>query len=290
MTFADTKPTWRSVALLVLLAPLLYAFLLSFPEIRLVDEAIAAAYTDEMVSVGRWWKTHLYGMPVPGFPLYSWLAALCSGFRLQNVVTLRLPALLSLLGIALASGLFARKVQSLQAGLVSAMVVLTTYASYCVGWRAQIETVVGLLLSCAWYLVYTQGWQKNRWWLAWSVSFALVFVASLGVGCKAFLIFYLPFCFLWKEFSFFEKMQSPAHCVPLGAFVVVTAVWLLLVPGQPYIPWNEHAYYGPSQNVVTYASHLAKMLPYLLLFSLRLLPLYLPRHLILRFLPVLMMA
>ncbi|MBQ6471106.1 MAG: hypothetical protein IJJ33_03920 [Victivallales bacterium] len=341
MHFINFKPSWKSVLLLVLLAPTLYLFPLpEVPELRLVDEGLNANFTQQMISGQGWLQTRLYGHPVPGFPLYPWLAALCSGhlpflsgkgvapqtpdvataeqcavpavgqekpveqvdekpieqlldnhhgdgkadwldrilrllaetLRATPESTLRLPSILSLWGLALVCGLFARRVQSGFAGLMAAAIVLTSLVCLLIGVRAQSETVTALILAMAWFWWFNRGWKQKRWWSAWGVSFALVFIATLGVGIKAILIFYLPLCFLPGPFGIYEQLQSPAHVVTMIAFMGMLTIWLLMVPGQPFMTWNAIAFLEPPQTWGRYATHLVSMFPkaalYLLPWSL----------------------
>lgn len=266
MLFLDTKPSWRSVALLVLLAPIMYLICLGVPELRLSDEALTAAFSQDMVGGGGFLKTHLYGHPVPGFPLYAWAASLCSFFRMPDSFSVRLPAVLALFLLAILSGLFARRIQSPFAGIITSAVVLTSVVSFRVGGRAQSEILNALLLSAAWYFLYVQGWGHNRWWLAWSCALLLVFISVLAVGAKAVLIFYVPLFFLWKEHNSLELLQSPAHVACATALVALLSGWMLLVPGQPFMPWNALAFVRPPETLSSYLSHLVTMFPKALLY------------------------
>ncbi len=259
MISLDTKPTTRSLVLLILLAALLYLPVIGLPEVRQTDEALQGAFIQDVVSGGSWWQTHLYGQPVPAFPLYSWMGAICSGLRMPTAFTLRLPTVLALFGLALCSGLVASRSQGRYAGYFAAMVVLTSAISFRTGIRAQSETVAALLLSCGWYLLFFLGWHQKRWWAAWGLALTAVFFAQFAIGFKAPVIFYLPLLFLRNGFRMTDRLESPPHVFSAFVFCSLTVVWLLAVPGQPYFPWS--AITGASGNP-SYWRHLVTMLPF----------------------------
>jgi len=263
MISLDTKPTARSLLLLLLLALLLYLPVLSIPEVRQADEALQGAFIQDVVTGENWWQTRLYGQPVAGFPLYSWLGALTSFLRMPTAFTLRLPTVLSLFGLALCSGLFAWRAQGRYAGYLAASVVLTSAISFRTGIRAQSETVAALLLTLAWFLLYAFGWKAKRWWTAWGCSLLAVFLAQFAVGFKAPVVFYLPLLFLRNGFRTTDRLEAPSHVFPSLCFVILTIAWLLSVPGQPYLPWSSisSSFFAKSGGH-SYLRHLVTMFPF----------------------------
>ena len=153
MIYINRKPSWRSIALLASLSLVMFLSGICVHELRLSDEGLTAAFTQDFIFGGNFFKTRIYGQPVPGFPLYSWCAALCSFGRMPTEFTLRLPTLLALFALALSSGLFARRIQSDFAGIIAASVVLMSMISVRVGVFAHNDTIVAALLASAWYAV-----------------------------------------------------------------------------------------------------------------------------------------
>lgn len=264
--FIDTKPSWRSVVLLSLLVLVMYLGCLGIPELRLSDEALNAAFTQEMVSTGKYLTTSLYGHQVPSFPMYSWMASICSGFRFPDSFTFRLPSVLSLIILAVLSGLFARRVQSSYAGFLASAIVLTSFVSFRVGSRAQSEIVNSMLLSSAWYFLYVYGWIKNRWWLAWGVSLFLVLLAVFSVGAKALVIFYAPLFFMWKGLGSQELMEAPSHIFSFAVLLGLLILFSVFLPGQPFMPWNALAFVKPPETFGSYVSHIFTMFPKVVLY------------------------
>ena len=263
MISLDTKPTTRSLVLLILIAALLYLPVIGLPEVRQADEALQGAFIQDVVAGGNWWQTHLYGQPVAAFPLYSWVGAICSGLRMPTPFTLRLPTVLALIGLALCSGLFASRSQSRYAGYFAAMVVLTCAISFRTGIRAQCETIAAFLLACGWYLLYFFGWHRNQWWMGWGSALAAVFLAQLAIGFKAPVIFYLPLLFLQNGFRTTDRLESPPHVFGAFLFCLLTVIWLLAVPEQPYFPWSTITWpIFVANGNHSYLRHLVTMLPF----------------------------
>lgn len=262
----NTKPNWRSVLLLILLASGMYFTWLGVAELRLSDEALNAAFAQELVAEGNFMESHLYGKTVSGFPLYSWCVALCSLGRMPNSFTLRLPAVLALFVLALASGLFARKIQSPFAGIIAAFVVLTSFLSLRIGCRAQNDILVSALLASSWFLIYYFGWINRKWTLAWGIALALLFVASMGAGAKAILIFYLPFLFMGRRLRSMEILQAPVHLAFALIFVIALCVLHVYAPSQPFMPWNALIFVTPPETFGSYCSHIVTMLPKLMYY------------------------
>ena len=268
MIYINRNPSWRSITLLAILSTVMFLSGICVHELRLSDEGLTAAFTQDFIFGGNIFKTRIYGQPVPGFPLYSWCAAICSLGRMPTELTLRLPTLLALFTLAIASGLFARRIQSDFAGMIAASVVLMSMISVRVGVFAHNDTIVAALLASAWYIVYAFGWRGKRWWFAWGLALLLVLLASFGAGAKALIIFYLPFFSMGHRLKSVEALQSKQH---LTAFVLMLAsviLWQCLVPGQPFVPWNALAFMEPPYSVGSYLMHLVSMLPKLIVYLL----------------------
>ena len=261
MPFVDRKPSWKSILLLLLLVPPMYLLIMGVTQVRLTDEALVGAFVQDFISSKQFAVTRIYGQTVPGFPLYSWFVSLCSGFGMPNAFLLRLPALISLVVLAVVSGLFARRHHSGFAGVVAASVVLTSVVSFKIGTLAHVEIVGGLLLSCAWYSLFVLGFERRKWAAAWIVSLFLVFVATFGIGAKAIIIFYFPLFFTGRKIDCAQKMQTPQHVVTAGIFVLLLGACKIWVPTQPFLPWNAQTILPASETLGGYMGHICTMFP-----------------------------
>ena len=239
MLYIERQPSKRSVALLVMLGGVLYLGALWFLELRASDEALHAAIAREMTVSGNYLKTHLYGHPIKEYPLYNWLVALLSGFQSPNLLSLRLPSILSVWGLALLCGLAARRLQSHLAGFIAAAVVLLCVASLQIGIRAQTEFLQALLLCSAWWTWYYFGLECKRWNCAWGWALALVFAGILNGGLKMAFWFYLPLFFMPRQVNARMRMQMPSHIVSALVLALFICIWQWITPNQPLLPWNQ---------------------------------------------------
>ena len=260
MLFVDTKPSWKSIALLVTLSLLAFMVNISLPQLRRSDEALNAAYALEMAGTS-FSETALYGASVPGYPLYPWLVKICSMGGIPSTLALRLPAFIALAIIAVASGIFALKLQSPFAGILASCIVMLSVVSFKIGILANVDIVASCLLTCAWYILYIYGWSKRQWGLAWAIALALVFICTFGWGLKAVLIFYLPMFFLWNRLDGFETLQSPQHIVSAIIALALMVARYFVFPNTPLLPWKALAFVNPPETFADYLWHLVGMLP-----------------------------
>ena len=266
MIYIDAKPTWRSLALLVLTTAIVYLLGLGINEMRFSDEALLGAFSQDFAAGNSLFKTLIYGHHVPGFPLYSWCATLCSFFGQANAFTFRLPAVLSLFVLALASGYMGRMVQSSYAGLVATAVTLTSVLSFHTAQTAHNDMVVAALLSLAWYTTYLQGWKAHRWWLAWGIALLLVLLASFGSGLKAIIVFYAPYFFMGHRLRSIDFLQSRPHLFFALLLTICLSLWIYFIPEQPFIPWNALSVVRSPESFGSYCRHLVSMLPKILCY------------------------
>ena len=261
MLFVDTKPSLKSILLLLSLSIVAFMVNITLPQLRRSDEALNAAYAQDMAGGNFLEETRLYGENVSGYPLYPWLVKLCSGGGLPNTLTMRLPALLSLFLLALISGIFAWRLQSSFAGIITANVVLLSIVGQKIGILANVDIVASLLISSAWYLLYIYGWSKRQWWIAWPFALSLVLICTFGWGIKAFIVFYLPMFFLWNRLDGFETLQSPQHIVSAIATFALLIARGYAFPATPLLPWKALAFVDPPETLSEYLLHLFSILP-----------------------------
>ncbi len=266
------SPRKSSVILLCLLALLLYLPALHLRELRASDEAAMADIVRTMQQTGDYLQLQLQGQPTQAFPLYPWLVAICSFGNPPTPFSVRFPAVLSIWGLALLSGLLARKYKGDLAGFVAAAVVLTCCASLRVGCRGQSETLFAFLLTAAWFVWYQYGPQEQRWQQAWGFALALVFLGVLAVGIKAVFFFYLPLFFARNPPKILRQLQSSTHLIVLGCFWAVVLLWVKGISDQPFLTWNAISLTETLLPNEGFFKHLlsfpAKVLLYLLPWSL----------------------
>ena len=228
---------------LVLLAGLLYLACVPWAELRGSDESVLATVAREMVAKRSFFRTTFQGENVGIFPLYPWLIALFHGMGLPEVFAVRLPAVLSVFGMALQAAFMARKHRDGEAGALAALIVLTSFGAMRVGILGQTETLHACLLSCAWFSWHSLGAMGRRWSAAWGVALGFVALDVLTIGLRAILLFYLPFFFTAMPPRTRRMLRFPAHLYWLVAFALVLYLWVTLLCPQPLFAWN--ALVGP---------------------------------------------
>lgn len=227
----------QGAGLLLLAAVLVYLPPLLWREVR-SREALYATVAEEMVRSGSAWRLTLHGDPVQSYPGYVWLVAIAQEAGLPDTLALRLPAFLSILGLAALCGVVGCRRGGATAGLVAAAMVLFNPASLRVGCRAQHESLLALLLTGAWMAWYSFGQRRKQWALGWSGAMLLVVLATFTAGARALAAFYLPFLFLRRPVRGRRRLLLASHLVVLGVTIAAIVVWLLRVPGQTFLPWN----------------------------------------------------
>ena len=227
-------------ALVMLFACTVILYLGSLPlsELRASDESIYASIAADMLQNRNYLDPHFDGAHCDSFVLYPWLSLLCSGFHEPTTFTVRLPALLSVLGIALLAGLLSARHRDGRTGCTAALIVLTTFATLRIGVVAQTETLHAFLLAAAWFWLYENGPQKQNWPLAWGGALALVFLDMLNVGIKAPILFYLPLLVTPMPPMLRRQMQRPAHLWWMVGFALLFYLWVRLICRQPVLGWN----------------------------------------------------
>jgi 4-amino-4-deoxy-L-arabinose transferase-like glycosyltransferase len=268
MSSSQTQPNRAGFFLLALIAIALYLPAVFLVELQGGEEAGYAAVAREMIRAGNWLQPRLQGNPANIFPLYSWLIALFSFGSAPTLLSIRLPALLSVWGMAVLAGMTARKSKGDLAGFMAAVVVLTCWASLRIGIRAQGETLHAFLLSLAWFSWYRFGPQEQRWHLAWGSALLFVFLDVLTVGIKGLILFYLPLLLIRNPPKIMRQLQSAPHVLMLAIFAVITLVWIQVVCPQPFLTWNAIAFSRPMLAKNGFFGHLfaypAKVFLYLL--------------------------
>ena len=227
----------QGAGLLLLTALLVYLPPMLWREVR-SREALYATVAEEMIRSGTAWRLTVHGDPVQSYPGYAWLVALGQEAGLTDTLALRLPAFLSVLGLAALCGVVGFRRGGPTAGLVAAAMVLFNPASLRVGCRAQHESLLALLLAGAWMAWYSFGQRRKQWAAGWAGAMLLVLLATFTAGARALAVFYLPFLFLRRPVRGRQRLLLASHLVVLGVTIAAVVVWLRHVPDQTFLPWN----------------------------------------------------
>ena len=221
---------------------ILFLAVLPFVEMRASDEAIMAGVARDILQNHHFLPAdfQFQGRPATIFPLYPWLAALCSCFGEPTAFTVRLPSALATLGIAFLAWQMARRYKTDYAGTTAAMVVLTSLVMVRVGFRAHTETLHAFLMTAAWFCWYNYGPQRHKWPAAWGIALAFVTLDLLNVGLRAAMLFYLPLLFTRMPPRVTLRLLQPAHIVTLLCYSLAAYVWFILGE-QPVFAGNALA-------------------------------------------------
>ncbi|GEM_PF-7009821 len=238
------EPGFKSIFWsLPILAVLLYVACMPWMELRGSDEAVYATIASEMARSHNFLQPTFHGQPVGVFPLYPWLVCLFSGFQQPGEIAVRLPSVLAIFGMALGAFLMARRHRDAHAGVLAALIVLTSFGAMRVGIVGQGEALHAALLSGAWFLWHTLGPIKRKWNTAWGVSLGLIFLDLFNVGLRGVILFYLPFLFTTMPPRTRRLLRSKEHLRWLVFFALASYLWVTLFCKQSLLGWN--ALVGP---------------------------------------------
>ncbi|MDD3694652.1 MAG: hypothetical protein PHG44_01640 [Lentisphaeria bacterium] len=271
-------PTTKSIPgsawliLLCLLALLLYVPPMLLSELHGGEEAGFAAIAREMLSNGNFLQPRLQGNAVKVFPLYPWLVCLFSFGRPPSLVSIRLPALLSVWGLALLCGITAHRSKGKLAGFIAASVVLCCVASLRIGCRAQTASLAAFFLTLAWFCWYRFGPQEQRWHLAWGTALACLFFGVMSAGAAVIPLFYLPLLITRNPPRTLRQLQAAPHVITLAIFALLCLVYIKFICQQPFFPWDALSFSAPESRSLSLLrqpfSFSAKVFVYLLPWSL----------------------
>ncbi|NMA43268.1 MAG: hypothetical protein GX946_07785 [Oligosphaeraceae bacterium] len=271
----STKSTTYGRGQLLILC--LLALFLYLPSVLLVElyggeEAGFAAIAREMISSGNFLQPHLQGNPVKVFPLYPWLICIFSFGKAPCLLSIRLPAVLSVWALALICGLTARRSKGDLAGFIAAAVVLCCVACLRIGYRAQTASLQAFFLALAWFSWYRYGPQEQRWHVAWGTALACLFLSIMSAGAGVIPLFYLPLLITRNPPKTLRQLQSAPHIIILAAFALLCFVYIKFICHQPFFPWDAVSFTLPDNRTVSFFGHPfnfgAKVFVYLLPWSL----------------------
>lgn len=190
------------------------------------DQGKQALYILDVVQKGSFFlTTERGGRPATKPPLYNWVGAVVSlAWGKVTDLTIKLPAVLSGLGVVLVTFLVSEMLFSKEVGLFAGLVLILNYHFLNVSCTARTDMMLCLFISLSLYLfllAYREHGEKS---IYTPLIFASMGLGSITKGPVAFLIpvlVILIFLFLMKELKWLKSMQL--------AWGIM--IWLLIMLG-----------------------------------------------------------
>jgi 4-amino-4-deoxy-L-arabinose transferase-like glycosyltransferase len=203
------------------------------------DQVKQGLYILDVVQRGSFFLPVEHGHPSTKPPLYTWVAAAIS-LVLGGVTdfTIRLPAVLSGLGVVLVTYLIAELLFSAKVGLIAGLILILNYHFSDLSSIARTDMMQCFFISLSLHL-FLLAYRKHQ---KKSICSLLMFVAmGLGSITKSPVAFILPglivliFLFLMKDLNWLKLMQ-----IRVGIMV-----WLLIMLGWfiPAVLLGGHNYF-----------------------------------------------
>jgi 4-amino-4-deoxy-L-arabinose transferase-like glycosyltransferase len=226
------RQEWRPVALIVLLAAVLFALrLLAPPNLLDQDQENPAAYVLDAVQNGNWICQHdLSGNITSKPPFYTWVAALitlaCGRICL---ISLYLPGALALLGEAWLVYRFGREFFGGRAGFFAALACMLCTAGLKQFGLARTDGVFAFTVTLAAFLAYTAWTRGSGWTLFWiAAAVATLTKGPLGLVLAALGLL----AAVWERRSS-ERLPVRGSQVPgVILYLAMTVGWLALAYWQ----------------------------------------------------------
>jgi len=254
--YIEPIPRKRAYFLLVAAFLLLYLPFLDLRELQ-TAEAFHLTVAREMMAGGDLLHSTVHGEEVSDLPLYPWLVCAARAAGFSNAWAARLPGVLAVLAMAALCSWLAARAGGHLAGVVAGAMVLSCLITLREGRVAQVNVVVAMLISAAWFSWYRLGRVYRRWGLAWCAGLSFTFIAFLGIGIMAFIYFYFPFLFLRRRpLRVWRRFWVPAHMLVLAAIGLAVWGWLRWSPPQTIFPWNTLRASLIPENTESYLGHL----------------------------------
>ena len=217
----------KTIALLFVCYGLVAFFRLMAPsDIDVRDQAKQGLYVLDVVQKGSFFlPTERGSKPATKPPLYNWVAAVVSlAWGKVTDLTIKLPAVLSGLGVVLVTFLVSEMLFSKEVGLFAGLVLILNYHFTNLSCTARTDMMLCLFISLSLYLfllAYRKHGEKSIYTTLIFVSMGL---GSITKGPVAFLvpiIVILGFLFFMKDVKWLKSMQ-------LGWGITI---WLVIMLG-----------------------------------------------------------
>lgn len=221
--------TWQVVALVAAAWAGIYLPGLGSTELK-GEEARRIMPGREMLRTGDWVVPRVAGLPYSRKPpLVNWLAA--ASFKLtgvQNEWSGRLPSVLAVLFVALATGFLLARSWGEEAGLLASIFLLANISMFDKGRLAEIEPLYISMFGIA-LMAWVYSWLRGATaWSRWPVAFLFLGLGFLAKGPPHLLFFYLIAGGILYQGRRLREFGHPAHFLGWGVFAAVVLPWGLL--------------------------------------------------------------
>jgi 4-amino-4-deoxy-L-arabinose transferase-like glycosyltransferase len=208
------------------------------PELFDVDEGAFAEATREMLSSGDWGHTTLNGADRFDKPMgIYWLQGLSATVLGLTEFALRLPSALATWLAALAVGHFVMHRWGLRAGVLAAVIHVTSFGSWAMAHAATADAVLGLCLMLS---------ALDLWRYLETAN--LPALGRLGLWMGLGLLVKGPVAFLIPVASLWLSCLSARTWQPVWRALVNRRAWLAMLAVS--LPWYAYAYWRHGQTFV----------------------------------------
>ena len=184
------------------------------------------------------------------YPLYPWIVAIAYKLGFSLEIGLRLISVISLGIIGIVVFEVGRRISGIQAGLVSAAIMVANIYVFEKAIDGNPFTLAVLFLFLAWITWYMFGAVRGNWNTSWIVSLFFCGLAFYTIGWLAVFYFFIPLIFMRRPLTVWNKVQLRGFYIGLcilGAFVL-----LWFIPRMTDIinnPFNSiNIFYGLSTH------------------------------------------
>lgn len=238
--------SWKLAALFALVAGVALFYRLGASRTLASHEVYAAVPARDMLATGDWIVPTFGGKPrLEKPPLVYWMhATVGRAFGTIDEFTLRLPAALFAVLLAVLMGVWGAKWYGRNAGWAAAFVQISSLYVLTYGRKAEVDMLVWLTTTAALFLVARQPadetWRRGL--PRWTAIYALLSIAWLGKFHYGPAMFVAPTAVYfavqgrWRAFSGFANPPG------LLLFAAAVFVWPWLVLQQEPLAWEVWRY------------------------------------------------
>ena len=202
------------------------------------------------------------------YPLFPALASLFDKTGIPMELNLRLISVFALMMLAVTVWIVGRRAVSPQAGIVAAVMTVTTVLVTDKGIDGYPNMLACLFIFWGWMVWFTFGAVKRMWPQAWIYSSFFCGLAFYTIGWLAIVYFVFPFIFLRRPLTVWRKLKSPSVIV---AFIVVVGFVLFWAVPMWMVSDSLHVR-EQSIDVFTFSEYFTHLLEFPFDVAVKLLP------------------